>query len=124
MPTKDDQYIPTITELNLFRDQVLKSKLTVIEKEIGESIGLQYIAISKGNEESLYSDNQVNGICKVCFFNTFKDTRNIIYAAVRIEGNQNETGFSGFNLKGEIKQGIGSIKSYTLVYNDNEFPAW
>ena len=95
MPTKDDQYIPTISEFNLFQDQVLKSKLNEIEKEMKENIGVQYLAVAKGKEEFLCSSDQVNGVCKVCFFNTFSESRKIIYAALRINPDQNKKLYIG-----------------------------
>lgn len=50
MPTKDDQYIPTISEFNLFQDQVLKSKLNEIEKEMKKILGCNVWLLQKAKK--------------------------------------------------------------------------
>lgn len=124
MPVRDDQHFSTEEELSLIIESVISPYIKSIEKELNISLSIEYISFAKDEEKVLIQPESINAKCKVCLWHTFNENRKVFEVALRLLDQDAQTGYSGFNIKGDIKLGITKHKGMAHVYRQSGYPKW
>lgn len=124
MPVRDDQHFASTEELSLIVESVIDPYIKGIEKDLSTKLDIEYISFAKDEEKVLLQSAKKNAECKICLWRTFNENRKVFEVALRLLPKDAKTGYSGFNMKGDIKSGETKRKGMAHVYNQSEYPKW
>ena len=121
MPTKEDQYDPSDVELQKFEIDILGPAVSAMETEGVSCSPIEFCIVVGGIIHRVKSSPFARSRCLVSFYKTFTSDRQVVRSSLRLLQIDPKTGFSGIDIKGQLKNGSGSCNGKTNIYNKIEF---